>query len=864
MIVFDISKRSRINLTLYQKKNTKGGVGSKAFRKVLKMSDVQKQFCFVVLIFFVFGCSGSRGLTPKEAVAPPVNPPTTGPATGPTAQPTDLSQVQKSVTHPLQPLQQETSDQYKRPAPMIERLLTAMGPPEVVVHTASKKVALLYRQELVSLESLSRPFLGLAGFRVDPEIRMSRGAPMIERVEIVALEKDATPVVWQPKSGAVLEHVAFSPDGKRLSALQVKSDAVALVIFDIARRAATELAIDINPVWGIPCWWLDSETLLCRVIPEKQGAPPEQEPGPLVIEHPGGSAPTSTYSNLLTDSHDEALFEHYFAVELARVGLDGSSDRLPESRGLLSEITISANGRYAVVKHIKRPFSRIVQADRFPRDIEIWDLDKGEKLRKLPLPHDGAQPVVGFPEGPRHFAWRPDASNALGWVERDSTAPHGIADRWMVLEPPFNGAPRQMMRSEQTIRTFGWTTGGTPYFTTSTRQNREVRAYIARADRPELVWKGSVEDRESNPGKPIKTNGEQGAVLEFENRVFFSSDGFSKEGPQPFLDAFNLETMKTERVHTSSEGEIENVIAVLDGTGPKLLTKRETEIEPFNLRVVRGDKYETIWRCPHPYPDLTSIGRRYLHYRRRDGVELFGTLYLPAGYNGEGKLPTVVWIYPTQHTDTAYAEVPHERSHRFYRVKGPSPMIFPLAGYALLLNPSMPIIGDSKSANDRYISQLSASAEAAVQTLIKEGISDPERIAIAGRSYGAFSTANLLIHTRLFRTGIALSGAYNRTLTPFGFQNERRSFWKATDVYARMSPFYYADRIHSPILLIHGKADENAGTYPIQSTRFFHALIGNGAAARYVVLPHEGHTYHARESVLHIAAEMLQWLERTM
>ena len=815
---------------------------------------IQKCDCPHILVLsfvclFSAACSGRPG-GGATALSPPA------------AEKSRRNETKRSVPIPLPPLRIETANEYREPPPRIAKILTATAPPEVLLHTSSQQVALLYQQDLVSLDTLARPFLGLAGFRMDPAPQTVRRDPMLDRIEIVPLGGNATPVVWQPQAGASLAYVSFSPDGKRLAGVEVAADAASLRIFDIEEQTVTTLPIAVNSVWGAPCFWQDSESLICRVVPADRGNPPARKPRPTILEHRGGLAPTMTYTNLLTDACDEALFEHYFTADLAHVHISGTYDLIDGTRGLLSEVLVSPNRQYAIIVRIKRPYSRIVPASRFPRDIEIWDLKKGVKLRALSLPNDGAQPARGFPEGPRQFEWRPGEPASLGYVERDTSIPGRPADRWMALDPPFIGAPRQMVRSDKTIDMFGWTTGGTPYYTTLGRDNRKVQIFIIRPGGKALMWEGEVEDRLSNPGHPLRTNGETGAVVERMGGVFFAGDGFSKEGPQPFLERFDLNTGEKTRLRTSSPDEIETTLAVLDDTGETLLTQRETETIPFSLRIVRNGKIETIWQCPHPYPELKQIQRRYLEYKRKDGVALFGTLYLPPGYRGEGRLPTVMWIYPTQYSDATYAEAPHEKSHRFFRVKGPSPMIFPLAGYALLLNPSMPIIGDRMNANDQYLSQLEASAEAAVEALVSRGVADPDRIAIAGRSYGAFSAANLLAHTRLFRTGIAMSGAYNRTLTPFGFQDERRSFWKATDVYARMSPFYYADRIEAPLLLIHGEDDENPGTSPIQSKRFFHALVGNGNPVRYVALPHEGHTYHAKESVLHIAQEMLDWLER--
>ena len=318
------------------------------------------------------------------------------------------------------------------------------------------------------------------------------------------------------------------------------------------------------------------------------------------------------------------------------------------------------------------------------------------------------------------------------------------------------------------------------------------------------------------------------------------------------------------RLFTSPPGVYERVLAILDPATRLLLTSRESETEPPMLHTVQGDERRLLRSQADPFPDLAGVERRLVEYARADGVKLHATLYLPPGRSAGTPLPTLVWIYPAEYSDQEYAEQLEARRFRFHQVKGPSPLAVLLAGYALLLNPTMPIVGEAGAANDDYIPQLVANAEATVEFLVSSGVADPARIAVAGRSYGAFSTANLLAHTSLFETGIALSGAYNRTLTPFGFQHEKRSFWKATDMYTRISPFFFADEIEEPVFLIHGGSDPNPGTPPSQARRFFHALVGNGVHARYLELPGEQHHYWARESVLHTAAEMIDWLDRTI
>ncbi len=756
----------------------------------------------------------------------------------------------------------EALDEYRTPPAPVARLLSAPRPPEVLLHGRSARVALLTRQPLVSLERLSRPTLGLAGYRLDLVSGTSERGALIERVEVLSVSgaSNLPAIVWQPSGGALLDHVEFSPDGSYLSATRISDGAARLVVFDIGAGKERVLETPIQAAWGRPCWWTKADGLLCRVIPSERGEPHPVSPGPRVLEVRSGGIPTRTYSNLLEDRRDEALFAHYFDSELARVDLTGAAHRVPGSRGLLARVRPSPNGELAVVTRLVPPFFHLVPARRFLQVDEVWDLAAERKLRTLRAPetHEPA------PMTPVAYRWNPANAGMLGWTEKAEEAGGARVHRWLALKAPFSGEPREIARSQRDIVDFDWTTAGSAYFMNKTERGTRVHVYLVTKDGPREIWSGAAEDEYGNPGRALGANGDRGPALELDGKLLLAGDGLGPNGPEPFLDAFDLATLETEQLFASPKGAYEPVLGILDIDPPALVTSRESETEPPQLYVIQGSDRRLIHAQPNPFPELDGVERRLVDYRRKDGTALQATLYLPANRREGVPVPTLVWIYPYEYSDRAFAEQREVRRFRFHKVKGPSPLIAPLAGYALLLSPTMPIIGEPGKVNDEYVPQLVANAEAAVSFLVESGIADPERIAIGGRSYGAFSAANLLVHTRLFRSGIAMSGAYNRTLTPFGFQRERRSFWEETVLYAEISPFFFADRIEAPLLLVHGGEDPNAGTPREQARRFFHALVGNGVPVRYVELPHEGHHYQARESVFHVASEMLDWLERTL
>ncbi|MHC4946020.1 MAG: alpha/beta hydrolase family protein, partial [Planctomycetota bacterium] len=481
-------------------------------------------------------------------------------------------------------------------------------------------------------------------------------------------------------------------------------------------------------------------------------------------------------------------------------------------------------------------------------------------------------------KGPRSFSWRADVDATLQWVEAldegDPKKKVEFRDKVLMQTAPFDGEPRPLIFLQLRSGGVTWGDGDLALVRSYWWKTRKARMWRIRPDQPdaeiELIFERSTEDRYSDPGRPVTKRTPRGKRVLLTtgdgNTLFLRGQGASEEGDRPFLDRFDLTTKQTERLFRSEAPYYENTVALLDEEGERILTSRETQTEPANyfIRDLKEDKLEQVTFFEHPYPQMKGVHKELVRYKRDDGVDLTATLYLPADYSeGDPPLPMIMWAYPREFKSAAAAGQVRSSPHQFVRISSLSSLLWLTQGYAVFSGPTMPIIGEGETEpNDTYVPQLVASAKAAIDEAARRGVGDPERMAIGGHSYGAFMTANLLAHSDLFRAGIARSGAYNRTLTPFGFQAEERTFWEAPEIYFEMSPFMHAEKIDEPILLIHGQADSNSGTFPMQSERLYHALKGLGATTRLVMLPHESHGYRARESVMHMLWEMTEWLDR--
>ncbi len=769
---------------------------------------------------------------------------------------------------------------YLTPPREIVDILDAPPTPGVLVSPNRDVIVLTERRSMPPISWQARPLERLAGYRIDPRNSGPWRAPETSALTIRRVEEDASAEGMRIDAphGTTLGWPQFSPNGAHLSWAVLRDTGIELWVIDVAsgkRRALTSASL--NATWGNPCQWLfDSSGVLCRFRMPGRGAPPSpprQPDGPNIQEHDGRLSPVRTYQDLLANAHDEALFEYHFTSRIETVDLaTGKRNQIGEP-GLFMRVSGAPDSRHVLVERLQRPFSWLHPASRFPRSVEVWTRDDGKVATVANLPLADAVPIGGVPTGPRSHRWNPTKPATLVWSEAQdggdpkAEVPH--RDHLFAVDAPFDGEPRELTRTEHRFTGVAWTADGTALVNEYDRETRWFRTSLldVGGDEPRTLFDRSAEDRYGDPGFPWQRPGggtASSVVLQDGDNIYLVGRGASPEGDLPFVDRLNLDTLATERLFRSESGTYEAAVAVLSADGGSLLTRHESTTEPpnyFATNLSTGDR-RALTDFSDPAPILRQVEKRLLTYEREDGVGLSATLYLPPGYQEGDRPPMLLWAYPREFTNVNAASQVTGSPHRFTTLRGASHLLLLTQGYAILDGPAMPIVGYGETANDTYVEQLVSSAKAAVDKVVELGVADPDRIAVGGHSYGAFMTANLLAHSDLFAAGIARSGAYNRSLTPFGFQNERRTFWEAQHIYAAMSPFFHAEKVNEPILLTHGEIDNNSGTFPIQSERFYQALKGHGATVRYVTMPHESHGYAARESVLHVVAEMLNWCDR--
>ncbi len=772
---------------------------------------------------------------------------------------------------------------YKQPPKPIMDVLNSKAIPNTSISPARDKIAILEPLRYPPIADLAQPMLRLAGTRVNPNTNAPHLQFYAVNLKLRNVSDGRETAVAMP-AGSKITGVQWSPGGKHIAFGNVTPNGVELWIADTATGKAVKVKnVHVNTAFG-GYDWENSNELSALLIPAGRGPAPAYQnltPNePNIQETTGRRGTVFTWQDLLKSPNDEKLFDHYATSQLAVIDVNGKV-RSVGAPAVLADASFSPDGKYILVSRIERPYSYLLPSSRFPKKIEIWDTNGRalQKLRDVPLLDN--LPAGGVPTGPRQYSWIPTEPAALVWAEAlDGGDPKNKVtprDKLMTLASPFAASPSELLKTEQRFQgnAFG-EKGGLMFFFDYNRDTQKRRMFMTDHRNPsnvKMIYDLNINDRYADIGTPVTKTLPNGVTVVRQNGddIFLSGNGASPQGDRPFLRRMNLKTLKVDEIFRSGVEEYEAFAGMIDDNGMNFLTRKESVTGPPNIYVRQvcpagqtctAMAFRPVTDFNDPVPQLRGITKQLVKYKRADGVDLSFTLYLPPGYKEGTRLPTIVWAYPESFTDPSVAGQVSGSTNRFTQIGGISHLFLLLQGYAILDNTSMPIVGPPETKNDTFVKQVVDSAKAAIDKGVEMGVVDPDRVGVGGHSYGAFMTANLLAHSDLFRAGVARSGAYNRTLTPFGFQDEQRNFWEATKIYTDVSPFFYANKINEPILLIHGEADNNQGTFPIQSERLFAAISGNGGTARLVMLPLESHGYSARESTEHTLYEMVAWFDK--
>ncbi|MDR1406461.1 MAG: prolyl oligopeptidase family serine peptidase [Tannerella sp.] len=771
---------------------------------------------------------------------------------------------------------------YQSPPEEIRDIALAKLPPSVMISNDSRWLLMLEKVPFLSVEELAQPEYKLAGTRVTGLFGPSRreGYSDVRLLDIGT--KTEFDVAGLPAGANILE-AEWSPESSHLALVVRGDDGYYLWLVTVADRQARQASRQrLNMTGGrVRINWLGETELIVPTVPASTGAMPEPSrvpAGPLVQTGDGEASPARTYQDLLKNPYDETLFDYLFTAQLTKISPSGET--AVGRPAIYLQAVLSPDRQYLLTTTVERPYPYTVPMQSFPQTVAVMTAD-GHPVKTLirhPVTPDGMGYDVSSPY-PRNYAWRADKPATLYWTEaldegnpRRNPAP--FMDAVYQLSAPFDADRQLLVKTEFRCMGIQWCDDDFALVRESSRRTRRIKTHSFAPSRPgqtETVFDYSTDDGYANPGIPVTVRNAFHRQVLYTGRkhseLLMTSQGASPEGDMPFLSRYDLKTKKNTILWRCAAPYFETIVDMIDPLRQQFITARQSLDEPVNyfVRDARKKTAAALTAFHNPYPQLNGMKVEKMQYKRADGLDLTATLYTPVGYDRErdGRLPVLMWAYPREYRSADDAAQVRGSKYLFTTITYRSPVFWVARGYAVMDNVEMPIVGsEGVEPNDNFIEQLTMNAEAAALAIYETGVGDTSRMAVGGHSYGGFMTANLLVHTSLYKAGIARSGAYNRSLTPFGFQAETRTYWEAPEVYHAMSPFNYAHRLSGALLLVHGEHDNNTGTFPIQSERFFAAIKGHGGTSRLVILPYESHAYSAKENILHLLYEADTWLDR--
>ena len=779
-----------------------------------------------------------------------------------------------------------SDDTWKLPPSEVVDIIDAKPEPGVSFSPDSNWMLFLDLDAMPDISDIARRRLRLAGVRIDPQSNARFRTSWFRGMSVRKLnDGSGRGKKIELGADAKIGWTRWSHDSKKFMFTQVSDSGTSLHVCFVESGKVQKLHDNISTIMQSPQWMPDANHVMLLAVPESRGeepTPPAAPAGPSIQESSGNKSPTRTYQDLLKTPHDEALFEYYVTTDLMVVDLEGKvAHKFPEP-AIYFGANPSPDGKQMMVQKMQKPFSYLQTWRSFPHEISVTDFDGKEIYRVADVPMEENIPIEGVRLGRRRIDWMSARDATLIWGEAldggDPNVEAPFRDQVMMLAAPFKADPTPIIKTEH--RWFGadfYQDANRVSVTEYDRDKRWIRSLLYDLDQPDntplTLVDRSIRDRYGDPGRVIQVPDSTGhfVALQKGDHIFRIGNGASPKGNLPFLDSQSLTSLETKRHWRCEEGALEAPTRIAGFAEsqddamptPVLITNHEDTTSPPNYRKrdLSGDSFDLLTDFQDPTPQIRSIKKQLVTYKRKDGVPLSATLYLPGDYKEGTKLPLLVWAYPQEFNDPSTAGQVSGSDARFTRMRGITHLTFLTQGYAIMDAATMPIVGDPETMNDTFIDQIVDSAQAAIDKAVEMGVADRNRVGVGGHSYGAFMTANLMAHCDLFKAGIARSGAYNRTLTPFGFQSERRSYWDAKEIYHSISPFMHADKINEPLLLLHGDSDNNSGTFPIQSERLYQAIKGNGGTVRLVMLPYESHGYRSRQCVLQTQAEMVRWFD---
>ena len=748
---------------------------------------------------------------------------------------------------------------YRRPPQVLEELLLASPTPNLVANGDCSAIMLMYANTAVPMAEVPLDGLFLAGKHINPEKFCLTREKGFHTITLKTIPNGEEKNISNLPEGSTIIHATWYPKGDKVLIFNREKDGVYLYSAAVADGVAQRVTNRrINTTSRKYALWLNDTDFLTACVVEGGDAPRRIHPtGPVVQESLGKKVRKRTEQGLLRDDFDQQALKYYCTAQLVRISPSG--EREIGEPAIYRTIIVSPNKSYMMVYRVVEPYSNSAKFMGLKSNVTIENVE-GEVVKEV--------------KRRGNLQWRSDKPATLVWSVKAKKDNPDYKYSIYEQDAPFDEPQRLLLRIKRDIDKLYWCNDNFALIVEKEKRDRYVSYFKPGDEQLNPLTHYNINDHYDLPNAPVMVAGKYGAKVLWTNEkndeVLFTSEGYTPKGQLPKLLLYKVGKDEPKVVWQSKAPYLETIVAVKDPGNGIYITSRESFEKPKNyyLSNLKKRSRDAITDLPEPYPALKGVQRKILTYKRGDGVELTSVVWLPADYNQkrDGKLPVMMWAYPRSYKTAEIASYNRlsPYAHPFIEDVTKNALYWVTQGYCVVDQMAMPLIPSEpkKKANDTFVEQLAMNAEATIKAVSEAGYGDENRVAVGGRSYGAFMTANLLSHTKLFKAGIAVSGAYNRSLTPYGFQDEGRNYWEAGKLYHKMSPFDYAHKLNGAILLTHGAKDENTGTFTIQSERYFQALRGQKKYVRYVEMPLDGHRYYIRENALHYLYEATRWLDK--
>ncbi|MCF7520097.1 prolyl oligopeptidase family serine peptidase [Pseudoalteromonas sp. L21] len=757
--------------------------------------------------------------------------------------------------------------------PQWESYIDSTTQENVSLSPNGEQALFLHQIRYPSIHYVSQARVQLAGLDFYSNLYSRFDTPLYSHTTLFDIS-NRTSIDLTPDSGVIIDY-NWSPDVKKIAYLIQNDNTINLWVYDVETQVFKRLSqVNLSAsLGGRHLRWLpDSTALIVKKRNTKVHSPINELKQPNSLSSERQVEQGRTYQSLLKNNKLKEQFKTLALSSLVKIDLKGNVTSLTDNM-LFDDFSVSPDGEYVLSSTLPKELSSYLPYKKWGRDYQVTNLKTHHQLNVLPSLNNKVnlkKAKDSVPNGARLVKWLPSEGSTLTWTEAidngDMSVDKKYHDNTYKLPSPFNQNKQLIHQAKWRVHNIIWGKSGAGVAQEWLYASKQAKASLISASTSAnvLIEQRDYRDKFNDFGDPQTLRLPEGyeVLVEDDSNLLFLSNGLSKEGIRPTIKTLNKTNNTRKEYFISSKESIELPLRVANNT--LIIQTQNVQTAPQYFAILSTDMNERI-------PLLTNKNKQYfdkpptfINYKRSDGLNLSGTLHLPSNYDkAQGKIPAVLWIYPDEFNNKKLSQQNTVKTNIFRQFDPLSPLVFLHDGIAVFESPSMPITAfDGQEPNDDFINQINLNAQAAINALEGTGLIDIDSLAVMGHSYGAFTVANLLAHTDFFKAGIARSGAYNRTLTPFGFQGEKRTLWQAKKTYIDLSPIMFADKINAPLLLIHGENDQNSGTYPLQSTRMYQALIANKKTTQLIMLPYEGHSYRAKENLTYLLKEQSAWLNK--